>query len=161
MDPAVGQLPEPFRTWAIKEVPGSKAYCAQNPVLPRLFDCDCFARAVLHARIANAGNYRTPVPGMEDMSGFEPLGNLFYGEKLPCTECLDDARLTKYATDEAQRALANVIAQKGASDPSVTRTIGCTVSKFVPDFRAKPYVPNAQGFFNYRFSGCWTKYGGS
>lgn len=159
MDPAVAQLPEPFRTWTINEVPASKGYCTQNAILSAVFDCDCFARAVVHARIANAGDYRTPVPGREDMAGFDPLPNLFYGDKLPCTECLDDTRLTKYATDQVQRSLANVIAQKGASDPSVTRTTSCAVSRFVADFRAKPYVGGIEGWMNNAISTCFRKYG--
>jgi len=158
MDPAVNQLPEPFRTWAIKEVPGSKAYCAQTPMISALFDCDCFSRAVLHARIANAGDYRTPVPGREDMAGFDPLGNLFYNEKLPCTECLDDTRLSKYATEQVNKSLANVIAQKGSSAPSVTRTTSCAVARFVADFRAKPYVGGIQGWMNNAISTCYSKY---
>ena len=53
MDPAVTQLPEPFRTWTINEVPASKLHCERTPMISGVFDCDCFARAVVHARIAN------------------------------------------------------------------------------------------------------------
>jgi hypothetical protein len=158
VDPAVNQLKEPFRTWAINEVPGSKAYCAQTPMISGVFDCDCFSRAVLHARIANAGDYRTPVPGREDMAGFDPLGNLFYGDKLPCTECLDDARLSKYASEQVKKSLANVIQQKGSSDPSVTHTTSCAVAKFVADFRAKPYVSGIQGWMNNAIATCYSKH---
>jgi hypothetical protein len=159
MDPAVNQLKEPFRTWAINEVPASKAFCAQTPKISGVFDCDCFARAVLHARVANAAEYRTPVPGREDMAGFDPLTNLFYGDTLTGAECLDDARLTKYATEQVTKVLANVIAEKGSSAPMVTHTTSCAVSKFVADFRAKPNPIGAQGWMNNAIATCVTKHG--
>lgn len=158
MDPAVDQLPEPFRTWTIKEVPGSRAYCQQTAMISSVFDCDCFARAVVHARIANRANYRTPEPGREDMAGFDPLTNLFYTDSLPCTECVDDARLRKYAVEQTRRSLANVIAQKGESHPSVTRTISCAADRFAADFSAKPSVPGIKGWMNNAISTCFSKH---
>lgn len=159
VDPAVNQLKEPFRTWTINEVPASKAYCQQTPMISAVFDCDCFSRAVVHARIADAPNYRTPEPGREDMAGFDPLTNLFYGHTLTCAECLDDARLTKYATEQVQKSLANVIQQKGSSAPSVTHATSCAVTRFVADFRAKPSVPGIKAWMNNSIATCWTKHG--
>lgn len=157
MDPAVAQLPEPFRTWTINEVPASKGYCQQTPTISGVFDCDCFARAVVHARIANKALYRTPVPGREDMAGFDPINNLIYSGTLSCAECLDDARLRKYAAEQTRVSLANIIAQRGESDPSVTKTISCAVTRFAADFRAKPSAAGVKGWMNNAIATCWSK----
>ena len=92
------------------------------------------------------------------MAGFDPLTNLFYNNTIPCTECLDDARLKKYATVQVKRSLANVIAQKGEKDLSVTKTMSCAVSKFAADFRTKPYVSGIQGWMNNAIATCFSKY---
>ena len=157
MDLSVAQLQEPFRKRAIDEVPNSKQYCQDHAILSGMFDCDCFAKMVLHERIAHASEYHVPQGG-QDEGGWEPLGNLFYSEKLPCTECISDTRLAKYAVAEANKSLANVIAQKGASDPSVTNTSQCTATKFILDFKAKPYIGLAQGTLSNAFSTCWKRY---
>ncbi|MGH8264850.1 MAG: hypothetical protein ACRET4_15330 [Steroidobacteraceae bacterium] len=112
---------------------------------------------VLRQRIAHASEYRV-TQNPNDTGGWDPLENLFYSDRLPCTECISDARLTKYATDEARNSMINAITNHSIPAAGVKSVEDCTATKLVTDFRAKPFMGLAQGTLNTAITTCWKQY---
>jgi hypothetical protein len=124
------------RQAAEAEVAQSKGYCEQN--YRGLFDCDRFAQAVLHHRLAhpeewvvsNDERYRPPI---HDLA----IGIQF---KLDCTECLDDQRLMMWARQKVTGELSQQVLSGLISQAKVDAYAECVAKGFPARFRADPYL---------------------
>src|SRR5262249_23024244 len=93
-----GNLKDPWLQKAKDELKGSSGWCSTNILLHQIFDCDCFARLVFQFRVAHAGQYKESY--REEGTGWDGLSTVMYAKDFVCTDCLEDARLTKYVHDE-------------------------------------------------------------
>ena len=118
------------------EVPQSKAYCEQN--LRGLFDCDCFARAVLHHRLANPNELTsdhgdTYPPPVHDLH----VGVIY---KLDCTECLDDQRLMAWVRKNLSEQFSQQLMTHLITQAQADRFTDCVAKAFPVKYRATPYL---------------------
>jgi hypothetical protein len=131
--PAAPATPEQS---AVAEVPQSKGYCEQN--YPGVFDCNCFAQAVLHHRLAH------PEEWIEDQDGRRrpPVHDLAVGVqyRLDCTECLDDQRLMAWARKTVSGELSYALIAKTITQAHADAYAGCVANAFPARFRANPYL---------------------
>ncbi|HTL96433.1 MAG TPA: hypothetical protein VL157_12865 [Gemmatimonadaceae bacterium] len=132
------------------EVPQSKAYCDQN--YAGLFDCDCFAQAVLHHRLAH------PEEMIRDHDGARrpPVHDLAIGiqYKLDCTECLDDARLRAWAHKQAEGSLQQQVMTKMLTQAQADRFSDCVAKAFPAKFRATPTLGQELNAYNAVYASC-------
>jgi hypothetical protein len=151
LDPSV--IPKEFRGRAVAEASRvSRDYCRANAVISGLFDCDCFSRMVLRYRIAHAKEYHKATGGQDD--GWILLPNLFYQHRLPCTECLDNTRLSGWAADRARSSYRLELKANSISSAKVERIAACTGTRFAKTFRARPYVSDAPGLYDAAYAAC-------
>jgi hypothetical protein len=117
-------------------VANSKGYCTQN--LEELFDCDCFAQAVLKHRLAHPEEWMTDRDGTRWVPDHDlHLGILF---RLDCTECLDDARLTAWARKTVGDGFGEQLISQLITQAQVDRSSDCATKGFVTRYRAAPYL---------------------
>jgi hypothetical protein len=132
------------RQAAEAEVPQSKSYCQQN--YPGVFDCDCFAQAVLHHRLAH------PEEWIRDQDGARrpPVHDLAIGiqYKLDCTECLDDQRLAAWAQKTVAGGLTQAVMTKTITQAQVDHYADCVGKAFPARLRASPYLHRIQPAMN-------------
>jgi hypothetical protein len=122
------------RKFALKEGPEVLAYCKNDPTLSGAFDCAVVQRAVYAHRTAAAA----AAPGAQP----EPLANLFTGDKLDCTVCVNKPRQTAWARREAITS--------GLKPPVAT----CVAAKFVENVKAKPYLNRVREEYDAAVAGC-------
>lgn len=133
------------------ELPQSKAYCDQN--FAGLFDCDCFAKAVLHHRLAH------PEEMIHDKGGGTrrpPVHDLAVGVsyKLDCTECMDDARLSAWAHKRAEEGFTQLVMTKMMTQAQADRFSGCVAKAFPAKFRATPTLDQELNAYNAAYVSC-------
>ena len=134
--PAV--LTDADRQAAEAEMPQSKAYCEQN--YKGVFDCDCFARAVLHHRLAHpeewvgekasTSKHRPPV---HDLA----VGVTF---QLDCSECLDDQRLRTWARNTVIGELSQQVMIKQITQARADAYADCVSKAFPGKWHASPLL---------------------
>ena len=126
------------------EVPQSKAYCEQN--YAGVFDCDCFAQAVLHHRLAH------PEEWIKDMDGQRrpPVHDLAIGiqYKLDCTECLDDQRLSTWARKTVEGEFTQQVMSKLITQAQADAYANCVAKAFPGRLRATPTLDKIQPAMN-------------
>lgn len=133
------------------ELPQSKGYCEQN--LRGLFDCDCFAKMVLHHRLAHPEE-------MEGLKGGEkrrpPVHDLAIGirYKLDCTECLSDQHLSTWAHDRVEGEMSQMVLTKMITQAKVDAFAACVAKGFVQQFHADPYLHQYLPAFNAAHAAC-------
>jgi hypothetical protein len=125
-------------------VANSKGYCNQN--LQGLFDCDCFAQAVLKHRLAHPEEWKTD----RDGTRWVPDHDLHVGIpfRLDCTECLEDARLTAWARKTLSEGFAQQVMTKLITQTQVDRYTDCVAKAFVTHYRANPYLDKYEAALN-------------
>jgi hypothetical protein len=134
--PAVKVAAPPPPAAAQAGVANSKGYCTQN--LEELFDCDCFAQAVLKHRLAHPEEWMTDRDGTRWVPDHDlHLGILF---RLDCTECLDDARLTAWARKTVGDGFGEQLISQLITQAQVDRSSDCATKGFVTRYRAAPYL---------------------
>ncbi len=155
--PAPRQPPPPpatltgsARQAAQANVASSKGYCTQN--LRGLFDCDCFARAVLQHRLAHPEEWRTD----RDGTRWVPDHDLHVGIpfRLDCTECLDDAHLTAWARKTVSDGFGQQLMATLITQGQVDRYSDCAAKGFATRFRANPYLDKYEAALNEARSAC-------
>ncbi|HVM98552.1 MAG TPA: hypothetical protein VMT89_19305 [Candidatus Acidoferrales bacterium] len=118
------------------EVPLAKGYCEQN--LRGLFDCNCFAQAVLHHRLAH------PEEVIKESDGPRPppIHDLHTGipYRLDCTECLDDKLLMEWAKDQIVRDFSAAVIGKTIDQVHVDKFADCVAKAFPARYRTNPYL---------------------
>ena len=127
------------------EVSNSKGYCEQN--YRGLYDCDRFAQAVLHHRLAHpeemeglkSGEHRRP-----------PIHDLAIGieYKLDCTECLNDSLLASWARQQVEGNMSQLLMTKMTTQAKVDARAACVSKAFVKHMHADPYLHQYQANFN-------------
>ncbi len=115
---------------AAKEGPEVQKYCLQDRTISVVLDCIKVRRAVYAYRLAHASG--TP----------EPLATLFTGDKLDCTECLDNYKPAAWAK---RTALAKRLKPPAAS---------CVSQHFVANLKAKPYPNRIHEHFDAAVAAC-------
>jgi len=142
--PAVKVAPPPPRQAAQAGVANSKGYCTQN--LKGLFDCDCFAQAVLKHRLAHPEEWKTD----RDGTRWVPDHDLHVGIpfRLDCTACLEDARLTAWARKTVSDGFGQQLMSKLITQAQVDRYSDCAAKGFVARYRANPYLDKYQAALN-------------
>jgi hypothetical protein len=115
---------------AAKEGPAVQKYCLQDRTLSVVFDCLRVRKAVYSYRLAHA----TGTP--------EPLASLFTGDKLDCSECLDNYKPAAWAKRHA-------LAQRMKA-PVAT----CVSKEFVAKLKAKPYPNRVQEHYDAAAAAC-------
>jgi len=132
------------RQSAEAEVPQSKSYCEVN--YRGVFDCDCFAQAVLHHRLAH------PEEWIRDVDGARrpPVHDLAIGitYKLDCTECLDDQRLMAWARKTVQEQFGQAVMGNRITQAQVDHYADCVAKAFPARLRASPYLHQIQPAMN-------------
>ncbi len=118
------------RKLAGKEAPAALAYCQKDRLLSVVFDCLRVQHAVIAYRTAHSAG--TP----------EPLASLFTGDKLDCTQCLDNYKQAAWAKRQA-------LAQRMKA-PAAT----CVSKEFVAKLKAKPYPNRVQEHFDAAVAAC-------
>jgi hypothetical protein len=147
LDARLAQMPPDDRKHFLAEVPASKNYCMENSVISALFDCDCFAKMVLDFRIAQP-NARIQAEGGGEFFP-APLNVLLTREMLYCTECISDARITKWVQSSLRASLG-----KGFTEAQITATSDCTAKNFLTNFRAKPYLIDERAVWTLSVGPC-------
>lgn len=124
------------RQAALAGVVSSKGYCIQN--LQGLFDCECFAQAVLKHRLAHPEEWKTD----RDGTRWVPDHDLHVGIpfRLDCTTCLDDGRLTAWARKTLSDEFSQQVMSKLITQAQVDRFSDCAAKGFVVRFRANPFL---------------------
>jgi hypothetical protein len=130
---------------ATAEMPQSKAYCEQN--YRGLFDCDCFARAVLHHRLAHPEEWQTLKAGERRRV---PVHDLAIGiqYRLDCAECLDNARLAAWARTSVQQSFSEMVMTKMFTQANVDAYADCVAKAFPERFHQTPYLDKYQQALN-------------
>jgi hypothetical protein len=118
------------RKLAGKEAPAVLAYCQKDRLLSVVFDCLRVQHAVISYRAAHPAG--TP----------EPLAALFTGDKLDCTQCMDNHKQAAWAK---RQALAQRM--KAPAAP-------CVSQQFVAKLKAKPYPNRVQEHFDAAVVAC-------
>lgn len=121
---------------ALAEVPQSKGYCEQN--YAGLFDCDCFAQAVLHHRIAHPDEWIRDVDGKRRPPVHDLAAGVQY--RLDCAECLDDQRLMAWARKTVSAEFSHAVIAKAITQTKVDAYADCVAKAFPAKFRANPYL---------------------
>jgi hypothetical protein len=121
---------------ALAEVPQSKGYCEQN--YAGLFDCDCFAQAVLHHRIAHPDEWIADQDGKRRPPVHDLAAGVQY--RLDCSECLDDQRLMAWARKTVSAEFAHAVIAKAITQTKVDAYADCVAKAFPAKFRANPYL---------------------
>lgn len=121
---------------ALAELAQSKGYCEQN--YAGLFDCDCFAQAVLHHRLAHPDEWI----GGQDGKRRPPVHDLAAGVqyRLDCAECLDDQRLMAWARRTVSAEFGHAVISKVVTQAKVDAYADCVAKAFPAKFRANPYL---------------------
>ena len=148
--PAPATLTGEARQAAQAGVASSKGYCTQN--LKGLFDCDCFAQAVLKHRLAHPEEWKTD----RDGTRWVPDHDLHVGIpfRLDCTECLEDARLTAWARKTVSDGFGQQLMSKLITQAQVDRFSDCAAKGFVTHYRANPYLDKYEAALNEARIGC-------
>ena len=135
---------------ALAEVPQSKGYCQQN--YAGLFDCDCFAQAVLHHRLAHPDEWITDLDGKRR----PPVHDLATGVKyrLDCAECLDDQRLMAWARKTVIAEFGQAVMSKAITQTKVDAYADCVAKAFPVRFRANPYLDKYLAAMNEARASC-------
>jgi len=142
--PAPATLTAAARQAAAAGVANSKGYCTQN--LQGLFDCDCFAQAVLKHRMAHPEEWKTD----RDGTRWVPDHDLHVGipYRLDCTECLVDARLTAWARKTVSEGFGQQLMSKMITQAQVDHYSDCVAKAFVTRYRANPYLDKYEAALN-------------
>jgi hypothetical protein len=127
------------------EVPQSKAYCEQN--YAGIFDCDCFAQAVLHHRLAHPEEWEVLKMGEKRRP---PVHDLAIGiqYKLDCTECLDDQRLSTWARKTVEGEMSQQVMTKLITQAQADKYADCVAKAFPGKLRATPTLDKVQPAMN-------------
>jgi hypothetical protein len=145
--PAAPATPEQA---ALAEIPQSKGFCEQN--FPGLFDCNCFAQAVLHYRLAHPDEWIVDVDGKRRV----PVHDLAVGVKyrLDCTECLDDQRLMAWARKTVSAEFGQMVMTKLMTQAQVDNYANCVAKAFPAKYRANPYLDKYLAAMNQARESC-------
>ncbi len=119
------------RDFATKEVPEVTALCGNDRMLNGPFDCSRVSRVVYNYRLAHWSADVTP----------EPLAQLFTGDKLDCTQCVNQFA-NMWA---ASRAQSNGYQQAPAQ---------CVGTRFAESLKAKPFPNRVREFFDAAMKAC-------
>jgi hypothetical protein len=134
-DPRLAQLSQQDRKFVLDEIPGSKTYCANNMVLPLIFDCDCFAQMVFNYRVTHPNLGPRPSHETADLVAGTPAPPEAFSNiipKLDCSKCISEERITKWVTDSIRKSVS------GYSEPQVKAITACTARTLINDLQAKP-----------------------
>lgn len=82
------------RDAAVQEMPASVAYCQKDGTLSLILNCDSFARVVYNYRVEHAHEVG---PGGQP----EPVASLIAAQKLDCTSCIDNTRVSGWVRERA------------------------------------------------------------
>ncbi|HET7584924.1 MAG TPA: hypothetical protein VFK13_08455 [Gemmatimonadaceae bacterium] len=136
---------------ALAEMSVSKGYCEQN--YRGLFDCDCFARAVLRHRLEHPGEWETLKMGERRRP---PVHDLAIGiqYKLDCSDCLDDARLSAWARNRTRGEFEQMVMTKMLTQAQVDRYAECVATAFPKRYREMPYLDKYQQALNDARASC-------
>jgi hypothetical protein len=134
--PAV--LTDADRKAAEAEMAQSKAYCEQN--YKGVFDCDCFARAVLHHRLSHPDEW-VGDKGSTSKSR-PPVHDLAVGVtyQLDCSECLDDQRLSAWARNTVSGELSQQVMTKLITQAKADAYADCVAKAFPAKWHASPML---------------------
>jgi len=150
LDP--GSLKDPWLQKAKDELKGSKGYCETNILLHRIFDCDCFSRMVFRFRVAHAGAYKESY--REEGTGWVGFSNILMAQDFVCTDCLDDARLTRYVHDVLTENNQPAISAGRTTPAKVQAVADCVAPKYIAEFKAHPHVFEEKGNLNRALEMC-------
>lgn len=134
------------RDAAQAELPTSKRICENNYDYRGLFDCDCFARMVLHHRLAHPEEWESDHgarrrPPVHDLAVGIPY-------KLDCTECLSDQHLAAWARQTVENGFSELVMSKRVTQARVDAFADCVAKSFPARFRANPYLDQYQAALN-------------
>ena len=134
--PAV--LTDADRLAAEAEMPQSKGYCEQN--YKGVFDCDCFAKAVLHHRLTHPDEW-VGYKGSTTKSR-PPLHDLAVGVRyqLDCSECLEDQRLVAWARTTVIGELRELVMTKLITQARADAYADCVAKAFPSKWHASPLL---------------------
>jgi hypothetical protein len=130
--PAPAATPsQQVRDFAAKETPQAMAYCQKDRATEWALDCYKVQRAIYNYRLAHAAD-GTP----------EPLEALLTGDKLDCSDCVDNMRTPGWAKQQAHAA---------GNKPAV---VECVAQRIVATFQAKPYVSRLKEAYEATLAAC-------
>jgi len=149
-------MPAEDRSLAKAEMPMNKSYCEHHEILSIAFDCDCFAKAVLHYHAAHFKEHPAKL-------GYYPLNALLTGEQLDCKECLSPAGLAKWAAEQDRPRLLLMTAKdpkgKNRLTPAVEKAVcSCVVKSVTKSFRERPFVSLFLDQYQQAFYACQKQY---
>lgn len=127
------------------EVPQAKGYCEQN--YRGLYDCDRFAQAVLHHRLAHPEEWEGQKGGQRRRP---PIHDLAVGIqfKLDCTECMNDNLLAAWARKQVEGNMSQLLMTRMTTQAKVDARAACVSKAFVKHMHADPYLHQVQPNFN-------------
>jgi hypothetical protein len=138
-----GNLKDPWLQKAKDELRGAKGYCETNILLHRIFDCDCFSRMVFRFRVAHAAEYKES--HREEGTGWVGFSNILMAQDFVCTDCLEDARLTRYVHDVLAEHNQPAISAGRTTPAKVQAFADCVAPKYIAEFKAHPHVFEEKG----------------
>jgi len=152
LDP--GNLKEPWLQKARDELRGSKGYCETNMLLHQIFDCECFSRMVFRFRVAHAADYKQSY--REEGTGWKGLANVLMAQDFVCTDCLEDARLSRYIHDTIARNYTPALSMGQTTADKVKAFADCVAPRYVAQFKAHPHVYEDRSNYDKAAEGCRT-----
>ncbi len=147
-----GNLKDPWLQKAKDELPSSKGYCETNILLHQIFDCECFARLVFQFRVAHAGEYKES--NREEGTGWVGYSNVLMAPDFVCTDCLEDARLTRYVHDKIAHNQQPALSTGHTTEAKVKAYADCVAPKYIAEFKAHPHVYEETPNFNRATEAC-------
>ena len=147
-----GNLRDPWLQKAKDELPSSKGYCETNILLHQIFDCECFARLVFQFRVAHAGEYKES--NREEGTGWVGFSNVLMAPDFVCTDCLEDARLTRYVHDKITHNQYPALSAGRTTEAKVNAYADCVAPRYIAEFKAHPHVYEETPNFNRAAEAC-------
>jgi hypothetical protein len=152
LDP--GNLKDPWLQKARDELRGSKGYCETNFLLHQIFDCECFSRLVFRFRVSHAADYKQSY--REEGTGWKGLANVLMAQDFVCTDCIEDARLSRYIHDTIARSYTPALSMGRTTAEKVKAFADCVAPRYVAQFKAHPHVYEDRSNFDKAAEGCRT-----
>ena len=147
-----GNLKDPWLQKAKDELPSSKGYCETNILLHQIFDCECFARLVFQFRVAHAGEYKESQ--REEGTGWVGYSNVLMAPDFACTDCLEDARLSRYVHEKIAHNQQPALSTGHTTEAKVKAYADCVAPKYIAEFKAHPHVYEETPNFNRAAEAC-------
>lgn len=147
-DPRLAQLKPEDTRFILDEGAHALDYCHASQILNSLFDCSCFSRRVVDARIRTNGQLTRHTGGVMKP---EPLTNLVLN--LDYKECAVPAKARKYGSDRAWEVLKM---DTSLSKPQLDQICECTGDATSASFSRDPQsnLTLVNGLFNRALAKC-------